>query len=322
MIRTPNYFEFPKLPGGPNRNYPWTGFGILLPLDPFYNYEANVLICGGSYNLFGPLVTSNTSTTLSSCGLIRPDIPSENWVTGADQVDMPYGRTLADFVHLPDGSILLINGAHRGMAGWDLSRDPSFQALLYLPHAPMGAKWQKLNSTTIPRLYHSTATLLPDGRVMVAGSAPNSPTDSTYPALYQNEYRVEYYMPHYLTSGQSRPRIQAVSKSENWEYNETLTMAIQVPADSCTDLEFNIIQTGFKTHSTGHAQRMVWLVRERLADDGNGGKVGWGYAIKSPPTPQIAPPGWYLLFAVCGGVPSEGWWVQIGGDPALFSKYL
>ncbi|KAI8850738.1 hypothetical protein BC829DRAFT_148254 [Chytridium lagenaria] len=198
LIDTSVYFEYPILPGGPFRNYPLTGFSLLLPLDPYDNYDPTVLICGGSQpiNPSIPFVESEFNNALTSCGLIRPDQPNAQW----EMDTMPTPRMLADLVHLPDGTILLLNGAKKGMAGWDLGRDPNFSAHLYIPNRPLGQRWHVLNNSTVPRLYHSVAQLLPDGRVMVAGSAPNSPTQLDYPKQFNNEYRVEYYHPHYLSS--------------------------------------------------------------------------------------------------------------------------
>jgi hypothetical protein len=233
---------------------------------------------------------------------------------------MPMGRVMGDLVHLPDGSILLINGAGAGMAGWDKGRDPTFQALLYLPNAAAGSRWKPLNRTTIPRLYHSTALLLPDGRVMVAGSAPNDPT-SFSDASFKTERRVEYYYPPYLTSGRERPAILEMSRSDWTAYNTTLSILITVEP-TCTAnpdelVQFSVIQPGFRTHSTGHGQRMVWLTSQVIP--GHYGADTLCFVLVTPPTPEVAPPGWYLLFANCDGIPSVAQWVQIGGDPAKFS---
>jgi hypothetical protein len=308
-----SYFEFPRLPPGPFRSYPWTGFGIMLPLSPFTNYDPSILMCGGSYipscsfdcipkQNCTQSCQSRTATTIQTCGLINPESLTSKWNTTA--IDMPFGRVLGDLLHLPDGSILLINGAQSGMAGWDLGTKPAFTAALFNVST---STWFTLNSTSIPRLYHSTAMLLPDGRVMVAGSSPNAPTELNFTGEFQTEYRVEYYIPHYLQSSSPKPVIGKISSS--WtEYDASFHVQVtNVPVLSL--VEFNIIQPGFRTHSTGHGQRMVWL-RSIVS------KVANEFIVLSPPTAAIAPPGYYMLFVVCDGIPSEASWVQIGGDPA------
>ncbi|KAJ3412608.1 hypothetical protein HDV05_000476 [Chytridiales sp. JEL 0842] len=344
---TPLYFEFPKLPGGPFRSYPWTGATALLPLDPNNGYTPYMLVCGGSESRLEDLyVTSAELQAASTCGMINPEDPSGNWTTVG--LDMPTPRVLGDMIHLPDGTLLMLNGAQRGMAGWDLGRVPNTRAHIFNPRT---RRWTIGDVSTIPRMYHSSATLLPDGRVLVAGSAPNSPTDPFYPATYPTEYRVEYYEPHYFSL--PRPTIKALSH-ERLAYNQSFTVNLASPSSNpnlCAEggVEFNIVHTGFRTHSTGHGQRLVWLVSSRLTPGPNpmapgqqqgasppGSKDGavWSataplrgtnevgdFGVMTPPVPEVAPPGWYLLFGVCQGSVSEGVWVQIGGDPADFGGY-
>ena len=87
-------------------------------------------------------------------------------------------------VSLPDGTIMIFNGAHHGVAGFGLASDPNLNALLYDPTQPVGSRFAILGDTIVARMYHSEATLLPDGRVLVSGSDPQTP------GLPQ-EYRIE-----------------------------------------------------------------------------------------------------------------------------------
>lgn len=57
-----------------------------------------------------------------------------------------------------------------GPWGGSQARDPSYQAWLYNPNAPAGSRFKRMASSTIKRLYHSTAMLMPDGNVLVMGS--------------------------------------------------------------------------------------------------------------------------------------------------------
>ncbi|KAJ3189644.1 hypothetical protein HK101_008821 [Irineochytrium annulatum] len=309
-LTDPNiYFEFPRLPGGPYRSYPYTGFGNLLPLDPSKDYEATVMVCGGSDNQLGPAnltVAVTTAVGLNTCGTIKPDSPDATW----DMSDtMPSGRVLGDLIHLPDGTMLAINGAQNGMAGFDLGRNPNFHAIIYDRTRPAGSRWIVGNSTTIPRLYHSSAILLPDGRILVAGSAPNNPYALTGQEMYHNEIRVEYYYPHYLTSGKPAPVIAPLASTE-WSYGAAYP--VSVATNSTSQVQFNVIQPGFRTHSTGMSQRLVWLVSSAS---------GGAYIVNAPPNANVAPPGWYLLFAVVDGMPSVAKWLRLGGDPAGFGTY-
>ena len=87
-------------------------------------------------------------------------------------------------VPLPDGTVLIVNGAHHGLAGFAAATDPNLNAVLYNPSLPAGTRFSILGNTTIARMYHSEATLLPDGRVIISGSDPQ---DKNFP----EEYRVE-----------------------------------------------------------------------------------------------------------------------------------
>lgn len=60
---------------------------------------------------------------------------------------------------LPDGTFLIVNGAHQGKAGFGLASDPNLNAILYDPTQPIGSRFSILNNTIVARLYHSEATV-------------------------------------------------------------------------------------------------------------------------------------------------------------------
>ena len=94
-------------------------------------------------------------------------------------------------VALPDGTILIINGAQQGVAGFALATDPNLNAVLFDPTQPQGQRFSILNSTSVPRMYHSEATLLPDSSILISGS---DPLDRRFP----EEYRIEVKFPAYF----------------------------------------------------------------------------------------------------------------------------
>lgn len=103
----------------------------------------------------------------------------------------PYARTPSSQpalqAALPDGTFLIVNGARQGNAGFGLASDPNLGAVLYNPSAPVGQRFSILNNTIVARMYHSEATLLPDGRVLISGSDPNPTGVQVYP----EEFRIE-----------------------------------------------------------------------------------------------------------------------------------
>ena len=93
-------------------------------------------------------------------------------------------------VALPDGTYFIANGALQGVAGFGLANDPNLSSLLYDPTQPIGSRISILNTTIVARLYHSEATLLPDGRILLSGSDPETDNpDGT--VKYPQEYRIE-----------------------------------------------------------------------------------------------------------------------------------
>ena len=91
---------------------------------------------------------------------------------------------MPNLVSLADGSVLILNGATQGVAGFGLAEGPNFGAVLYDPTQPIGSRFSILGDTIVARMYHSEAVLLPDGRVLVSGSDPQSP-------IYPEEFRIE-----------------------------------------------------------------------------------------------------------------------------------
>jgi hypothetical protein len=150
----------PNLPAAVNnflggRTYPLAGAAVLLPQYAPYTDPVTVTVCGGS--------TPGAGIALDNCVSISPEAPNATWTLER----MPSKRVMPCMVALPDGTFLIVNGARQGYAGFGLASDPNLGALLYDPALPVGRRMSTLNDTIVSRLYHSEATLLPDGRVLV-----------------------------------------------------------------------------------------------------------------------------------------------------------
>ncbi|KAF9927037.1 hypothetical protein FBU30_003535 [Linnemannia zychae] len=193
--------NLPELPGPP-RNYPLSGGSVLLPLRPENNYEAEILICGGATE-FG-----SHGKGQQQCGRIKPLAKDADWI----MEDMPISRMMPDLTLMPDGSVMMFNGANKGTAGYGRAKDPVLYPVRYQPWdsaetTQANSRFTMLNPSYIPRLYHSIAMQVLDGRVMIAGSNPNANTLvlSEFPV----EYRVEMFTPGYMFSDTPRPVLKA-----------------------------------------------------------------------------------------------------------------
>ena len=112
---------------------------------------------------------------------------------------------------------MIMNGAHQGVAGFGLATDPNFNAILYDPTKPVGQRFSILGNTIVARLYHSEATLLPDGRVLVSGSDPQTPG-------FPEEMRIEVYIPPYLNQGFKQPTFTITTT--DWAYGGQYTITV------------------------------------------------------------------------------------------------
>ncbi|KAL0432377.1 UNVERIFIED_CONTAM: Aldehyde oxidase GLOX [Sesamum latifolium] len=174
---------YPTIPGGDPRSYPSSGSAVLLPLR----------------NLQG--------------GDNRPE-PTMVMET------MPSARVMGDMVLLPNGNVLIINGASEGTAGWDLGRNPVLTPVVYRPNNPVGSRFEAQLSSSIPRMYHSTAVLLRDGRVLVSGSNPNAYYNFTG-VLFPTDLTMEAFSPDYLDPRLARERPTIVTLSHSQSGNDT-----------------------------------------------------------------------------------------------------
>ena len=228
----------PQLPNGVRVTYPMTGTALLLPLSPDDDYTPEILLCGGSsvddtkpdYDI------SSQEAASSQCS--RMVLNDQGIAAGWQVEQMPQARIMPDAVLLPTGEIVIVNGGGTGISGYgnvvsqvgtSNADNPVLTPVIYDPTAALGQRFsmEGIPASSIPRLYHSVATLTPSGHVMIAGSNPNLDRSEM---KYGTEYRVEWLGPPYMS--QNRPQITKDLQRIDFDEDVQLTVKLQNPTST------------------------------------------------------------------------------------------
>ena len=203
--------------------------------------------------------------------------------------DYPSPARYISAVTLPDDTTLLTGGSvgYRGDHQSDLYLTTSFD--------PRTGALTEMAPNEVGRDYHSTAVLLPDGRVMTMGSDPlYSDEDDSMPGEF--ETRIEIYSPPYLFAG-ARPTITAAPDEV------TRGTTFPVSADGAVTAA-RLMRPSAVTHQTDTEQRSVALAVTASATG--------GYDLGLDAAEGLTPSGWYMLVVLdAAGVPSPARWVHV-----------
>jgi hypothetical protein len=247
------------------------GCSVLLPLRP-PTYQPQVLVFGGA-----PEDDALAARATATAEIIDLGDPQPAWRQIAP---LATPRVNSSAVLLPDGTVLAVGGNRSGRF-----TNPALDGEVY---EPKYGKWRQVAPMSVPRGYHSTALLLPDGRVLSAGSTPFGPWET----------RMEVYSPDYLYRGE-RPRIQWAPAQVS--YNQEFEVAYEASRDVSAAV---FLRPGANTHAFDMDQRYVELAIATNQDR--------RLAMKAPPDAHVAPPGYYMLFLLTDvGVPSEAKFIQL-----------
>ncbi|GAA0173803.1 hypothetical protein LIER_27343 [Lithospermum erythrorhizon] len=276
--------EFPMIPGE-KRNYPAIGSSVMLPLKLAGvggRLVVEVVVCGGAKG--GAYMAALNGVYMAgskSCGRLKVTDPRD------------YSK--------------------RG--GWDSAVDPVLHPVLYKPGVTDPDKrFTILNPTTRSRMYHSAAILLPDGRILVDGHNPHKTYNFTG-VRYPTDLSFEVFMPPYMDSGYGhlRPSINSIQGSGATNivsYGQRFSIIFELPSSQTSDmggLMVSMVTPSFTTHSVAMNQRLLELEIVNVQLLGVARKV----TISAPPTINIAPPGYYMLFVVHEGVPGQAVWIKM-----------
>jgi hypothetical protein len=240
-----------------------------------------VLYTGGGANVNAAGPAFNTAATIDLTSA------SPTWTAAAP---MSSARVYHTLTMLADGKVLAVGGntdTNQGIVTSGVLSteiwDPATQA------------WTTGASMAAARNYHSTALLMPDGRVLVAGGG--------HPFGQGNagQYSAQYYSPPYLSTG-ARPTITSASAGAS--YGGSITVSTP---DAASISSVNLVSLGADTHQMDMNQHFV-----PLSFTANGSTL----SVQAPASSALAPPGYYMLFIVNDkGVPSVASMVQLSQAP-------
>ncbi len=252
-------------------NYGWRGGGtsVLLP-----EHQDTVMIIGGQSN---EVVTE----TVEIIDLVDPS-PAWRYTQ-----QMTFPRMHANAVILPNGKVVVVGGHSEVHDDGGGGPPPSavYEAEMF---DPTTETWSVMAAMQRARVYHSTAVLLPDGRVLVGGS--------------NGDFTTELFSPPYLFRG-PRPVISAVSAQVPYGG------AFEIQTPNASTIE-SVVLVGLSsvTHSVNMGQRYVRLEITQPPATPN------IVLAETPSNPALAPPGYYMLFMIdADGVPSTAEMVRLSG---------
>ncbi|SGY98140.1 BQ5605_C035g11445 [Microbotryum silenes-dioicae] len=306
------------------RTYPASGATAVLPMTPANNYTVTILMCGGMNPKRDDWDVTQwdiaDTPTSNSCVSITPK-DGAKWV---EDDDLPQPRAMGNFIIMPTGQLLLFNGVGRGSSGYgnlpwaigqSFAQDPVLQPVMYNPFAPKGSRitTEGLPLSTIPRMYHSSATLLADGAVFIAGSNPNADvtTEENNPTVpFKTEYRGEIFYPSWYDMLRPEASVMPSSFSYGGElFQFSLAASTFTDAAGPDSIRVVLIRTGFSTHAMNMGMRFIELRSTYTVQDDNSVTVN---VAQLPPNPNLFQPGPALFFVVVNEVPSIGRLVMVG----------
>jgi galactose oxidase len=212
---------------------------------------------------------------------------------------MKFRRRQHNAVILPDGAVLVAGGTQGG-GGPNLGFNdlgPGQPVHVAEMWNPATETWTELAAEEVDRCYHATAVLLPDGRVLSAGSGEYRP-DNVTPNEPQDSHRnAQVFSPPYLFKGK-RPAI--TSAPQLIDYGDSFKVGTAQPNQIA---KVSWIRLPSVTHSFDQNQRINFL--DFTVNAG-------ALSVTAPSSPNVCPPGHYMLFILdTAGVPSEAAIVQI-----------
>jgi hypothetical protein len=306
--------RLPDLPNGQRVSNPFDGTAALLPLSPPL-YEPEILACGGSTKSDQTPVEDLSAQDPATDQCARITLTAAGIAKGWAVEHMPQGRMMPEMILLPNGQVMIINGGLTGYAavasigvtfGNSNAANPIGTPILYTPSAAAGSRMTQegLPTTDIPRMYHSTVTLTPQGNLLLAGNNPNGNVTIVPPGQpgFSSEFRVQTLDPPFMSM--ARPTLTDVPSQIN--FNSRFTIGIDIPAGvSTSSIKVALMDFGFSSHAFHSSSRLVFMDFVLSPNKRS-------LTITSPPNNRIFPPGPGWIFVTVGETTSTAAHVMIG----------
>ncbi|MEZ4331861.1 MAG: DUF1929 domain-containing protein [Myxococcota bacterium] len=255
-------------------------------------YDAGkILVAGGSVARGSP-----GSTDLA----YRIDLNGPAPIVSTTQ-PMNSPRQFQNEVVLPTGDVLIVGGSTTAIKFDDSHavRD----AELWDPDTGV---WSLLNAQDQARTYHSTAVLLPDARVVSGGGGLNGdPCDGlgSPGECGVDHWNVEIFSPPYLFATDDTPAV----RPEIFAAPGVTRVGRSIEVRATPGLDgFSLVRMSATTHTMNTDQRFL---RPAMIEIESG-----VYELTLHPNENVLVPGYWMLFALDGEVPSVARVIQIVND--------
>jgi hypothetical protein len=233
-------------------------------------YGSAVMYDDGKILYAGGNRTTNTAETID----LNAASPQWQWTS-----PMAFARRHLNLTVLPTGEVL----ATGGVAGTTFN-DVSAGVRATELWDPDTGTWTTLASSSVTRGYHASSLLLPDGRVLHAGSGEG--------AGAPDQKNAQIFTPPYLLRG-ARPDVTGLPD----EVGYGATFRVETP-QAGEIVKVSFIRLGATTHAFDENQRFQRLTFTADAT---------GLSVTAPSSSNRAPPGHYLVFILnAADVPSVG----------------
>ena len=275
------------------------------------NRRDNIYRGYGSYAMYTPsrVLVAGGATQSASHDMRSSVVINLDNNTSSNTGNMNFRRRQHNLTVLADGKVLATGGLSSNAGLVDLN-NPVYAAEVW---DPTTGQWTVLSAEARARQYHSSAVLLPDGRVLSGGGGICGDCQR-FGYIQKN---AQIFSPPYLYktdgSGQLADRPAIDHAPSRLGYNESFTVEVS-PASGTSVAKVTMVRPSSTTHSQNQTQRYVPL---NFSDQGSG-----RIAVTAPNNANTAPPGHYMLFVIdSAGVPSVSRMIQVvagGGDGSRY----